>query len=154
MTTTIIALVLALASNPTSRADFDVADVEVETGDDSSRLVTYDAEGEVSSDFMVWADDQGRLHLDVEFDDGHHLSVIVDGDHVTSESEDAAEVAARSQTIDDFLATNQAQEGTIWCATGVLAVAGFCGTGNLIGCMVGTATVACHCLPLVMEAEC
>jgi hypothetical protein len=149
MTTTIIAMTLALA--PPS---FDVSDTEATTTDDAFHLLTYDADGEVSAEIVVWTDDRGRLRLDAGFDDGHYLAMVVDGDEVTSDSDDAAEVAARAQAIDDFLATNPAQEGTIWCATGVLAMAGFCGTGNLLGCMVGTATVACHCLPLVMEAEC
>lgn len=68
MNTPIIALALAVApTSYTPRVPFDVSDVEVESGDNSSHVVTYDAEGEVSANIVIWAAPSGVVHLDADF---------------------------------------------------------------------------------------
>lgn len=156
MNTTIIAL--ALAAAPTDKiAPFDVADAEVVTGESSTQLTAYDAEGEVAAELVVWADPTGRSHVDAVFADGLYLSAIItgDGQQVEFDSDNVAEVAARMNVIDSYLATSQPQEGWGWCAGSVAVFATGCITSSAPAIVSGAVGITCNCVPLFVEGmEC
>jgi hypothetical protein len=160
MNTTIIASLLALAPpGPTDFASstFDVADVEVEQGADSTNLRTFDADGEVSAEIVVWLDSTGRPRLDANFPDGLHMSVVVDGESSTVDSDNSTEVAARVQAINDWLAENEPQANwREWgaCGFSVAIAVVECGGGGPLGCGIGGVLMACECLPLFTDVEC
>jgi hypothetical protein len=159
MTTTIIALALALAINPPpSKPQFDVATAEVERWDSSSHLLIYDEQGELSASLVIWGEPGEPLRLDANFADGVHLfAVIADGELVEIESDDADEVASRMAVIDDFLANQPDQVPTGWltCAAKTAATVYYCAAANPVLCISGTVLAACDCIPLILgKGEC
>jgi hypothetical protein len=160
MYTPIIASLLALAPpGPTDIAPptFDVADVEVERSTGSANFRTFDAEGEVSAEIVVWLDPTGRPRLDANFSDGLHMSVVVDGESSTVDSDNSTEVSVRVQAINDWLAENEPQANwREWGACGLsVAIAVVeCGGGGPLGCGIGGVLMACECLPLFTDVEC
>lgn len=93
-----LALAFALApTTPTDRAPpFDVSDVEVQQTDSSAHVTAYDAEGEVAAELAVWVDSGGRKHTDANFPDGLYLSVAIDGESVTVDSDTRQEDRIRT----------------------------------------------------------
>jgi hypothetical protein len=166
MYTPIIALALALTSDPTPPAsmpplsdapggksvDFVVDRAEVQTWDNSSHLLTYDADGEVTASLVIWADESGKLRFDADFADGVRLSAVIVGEKVEIESDDANEVIARVEAIDDYLTTNDEQLKGSWltCAAKTAATAFYCASANAVLCISGTVIAACDCIPLIV----
>lgn len=155
------ALALAFALAPTAPTDrappFDVSVVEVQQTDSSARVTAYDADGEVAAELAVWVDSGGRKHVDANFPDGLFLNVAIDGENVTVDSDNRAEVAARAQAINDWLAANEPQAD--WHEWAPCAIhAGFavfeCAVGGPLGCGVGGVLAACECLPLFTDVDC
>lgn len=148
MITPTIALALALAPDTSPpRYNFDVADAEVVTGDRSTHLLAFDADGEVSAEIVVWIDVDDQPRLDITFADGLYLRVTGDG---RAESPDAVEVAARALLITDWLSTAQVQEGWGGCLTSAAAAVGSC-AGGLIACPFAAAFAACDCIPVLFD---
>jgi hypothetical protein len=160
MTLSTISLVVALApapaTEPPAAEPLDVSDAEVVQGDRSAHLLMYDAEGEVSAEVIVWVDEQDRHRFDVAFPDGVYLSATTDGEEVVIDSPDAADVAARVEAIDRFLATEQPQAkgSKVWCAGSLLLTAGACAASSLLGCMGGAVVSACVCVEAFTDSEC
>jgi hypothetical protein len=153
MNTTVLALALALApQSPQSRTSFDVSDAELETGDNSAHLLAYDSDGEVSAEIIVWVDSNDQPRLDVVFADGLYLSAV-DG---VIESDDAAEVAARVEAIDEYLAdeTTQLKASKLVCAGSFMLTVSACASLRVLACMGGSAVTACACLPAFSDSEC
>jgi hypothetical protein len=147
-----IALALALAPNTTlPPTSFDVADAEVVARDNSTHLLAYDAEGEISAEIVVWTDTDDRTRVDVMFPDGLYLSATTDGESITVETDDAAEVAARVAIIEEGLASISDVE-VMKCAGSVLVAVGGCGWGGPWTCMGAAAFAGIHCGPLIAEA--
>lgn len=153
ITTTIIALALTLPPESTPpRANFDVADAELMTGDNSTHLFAYDTKGEVSAEIIVWVDSSDQPRVDVMFADGLYLSAV-DG---IIESDDAAEVATRVEAIDDYLASDSAQPkaSKLVCAGSLLLTVSACAGLRVLACMGGSVVTACTCLPAFTDSEC
>jgi hypothetical protein len=150
MNTTILAL--ALAASPTDWAPptFDVSDVEVQARGSSSHLTAFDADGEVSAEVVEWIDAEGRRRLDVNFGDGLYLSAIRDGDSVTVESSDAAEVVARANLIGEALANATMEQ--LECGAALVGLLVGCGAGGPWGCLGGAAVAGTYCGPLIADA--
>jgi hypothetical protein len=130
---------------------------EVEKWDNSSHLLTYDADGEVTASLVLWAEPSGTLHFDADFPDGLRLSAVIIGDEVQIDSEDAAEVVARVEMIDDYLSSSQDHLEGSWltCAAKTAATAYYCATINPVLCLSGTVLAACDCIPLILgKGEC
>jgi hypothetical protein len=153
-TATILSWVLAAApESPTPpRADFDVADVEVSTGPNSTQLATFDADGDQSGEIVVWADADNQIRLDANFADGRYLSARVDseGRMVDLESDSATEVADRLSEVGAFLHAEPPVSTAgreLWCVAS-FAAAVTCVGGNVLGCLVAGPGLVCNCMPL------
>ncbi len=146
-----IALALALAPDTTiPPTSFDVADAEVVARDNSTHLLAYDAEGEVSAEIVLWTDTDDRTRVDVMFLDGLYLSVTTDGESITIETDDAAEVAARVAIIEEGLASITDLD-VMKCAGSVIVAVGGCGWGGPLACMGAAAFAGINCGPLIAE---
>jgi hypothetical protein len=151
MYTAIIALVLAASPTDWAPPTFDVSDVEVVAGESNTNLTAFDADGEVSVEIVEWLDAEGRRRLDVNFADGLYLSAIRDGDKVTVDSNNAAEVVARAPLIDEALASNATME-QLECGAALVGLLVGCGAGGPWGCLGGAAVAGTYCGPLVADA--
>jgi hypothetical protein len=147
MYTTTIALALALApSTPTTdyAPPFEVADIEVERGPESTTLTAFDGDGEVAAEIVQWTDGDGHTRLDTHFADGVYVWVAIDGDSVEVESNNPAEAADRLASMG---ATTQASWEDVsaddlgWCAGALIGAAGAAVTGNLLG-TIGASIIA------------
>lgn len=153
--TTILALALALAPTiPTDRTPFDVSDAEFVTGDDSAHLLAYDSDGEVSAEIVLWYDDDDRTRLDVMFADGLYQSTTIDGENVTTETDDAAEVAERLAVLETSLPSlaDIEPETAAYCAASLIGVAGACGAARPLLCISVSLTAGLNCGNLLEEA--
>jgi hypothetical protein len=174
MLTPIIAFALAFTSNPTTppskkppssdappgmSVNFVVDRAEVETWDNSSHLLTYDADGEVTASLVIWSDETGQLRFDADFADGVRLSAVIVDEKVQIESDDKdkVEVVARVAAINDYLNSGDEQLKGSWltCAAKTAATAFYCASANPVLCLSGTVLAACDCVPLILgKGEC
>jgi hypothetical protein len=171
MNTPIIALALALIPNeptpasqppvqdapPGMSVQFDVESADLETGKDSSHLLTYGPDGEVNASLVIWSDPAGKLRFDADFADGLHLSAVIIDDKVEIDSDDAAEVIARVEAIDDYLTIANDHLAGSWltCAAKTAATAFYCASANPVLCLSGTVLAACDCIPQILgRGEC
>src|SRR5262245_42556670 len=150
MTTAILSLVLGLTPPATSPSVFDVSDAEIELGERSLHLSTFDADGDQSAEVVLWADNHDRVHMDANFADGLYVSALVSkrGELLAIESGNPEETVERMTAIGEFLGVDQPQEGEMQCLASVVAASG-CLVGNMIGCIPGSIGIACYCLPLL-----
>lgn len=160
MHTGIAAILLATApastpNTPSDRAAFEVADAEVVKVDNAAHLVTFDSDGESTATLSVWVDGEGRHHLDADFSDGLYMSAVTDGENVTIDSPDSAEVAARAHAIDRWIGENgQHASWREWGACAghlALAVVECPHPLGVVGCGLGIVGAYCHCGPLINE---
>lgn len=146
----IISLFTAVTAPP-------IADVEVVDGTDSTHVLAYDDDGEVTAELVVWADSDGRIRLDAAWPDGLHLSVVTDADEATVETDDRAEVERRMVELDDALGQVEVA-GWVPCAAGAFFAVAACATGHPVICLGEAYVTACHCLPKYIKkfegAEC
>jgi hypothetical protein len=157
--TTAVALAVTLTSPsattgtpPAPPAHFDVADVEVSTGNRSAHWATFDADGDQSGEVVIWADADNQIRLDANFADGRYFSGRVDGEgHMVGlESDDVTETVERVTKIRDFLYLDPPSETAgreLLCMASVV-VAATCIGGSVAGCVVGGAGIVCNCMPL------
>jgi hypothetical protein len=145
------ALALALAPDPTiPPISFDVADVEVVARDNSTHLLAYDADGEVAAEIVVTTEADDRTRLDVMFPDGLYLTAVAEGESITVETDDAAEVAARVAIVEESLASITDVD-VMKCAGSVIVAVGGCGWGGPLACMGAVAFAGINCGPLIAE---
>jgi hypothetical protein len=170
MYTPIIAIAIALTSVPTPppskkapppppgmSVNFVVDRAEVEQWDNSSHLITYDADGEVTASLVIWSDESGQLRFDADFADGLRLSAVIVDEEVQIESDDSAEVVARVAAIDGYLKSGDEHLKGSWltCAAKTAATAFYCASANPVLCLSGTVLAACDCVPLILgKGEC
>lgn len=145
----LITTLLALAPSP-SPPGFDASDAELSMADDSVQLTTYDAEGEVSAEIVMWTDDGGLLQVHANFVDGIYLRIATDGETAKVDSNNAVEAAARMGVVDDYIDGPLVAAAWIPCAGAIVTAAGSCAAAGL-GCPLWAILAACECLPELVE---
>lgn len=151
MNVALLPLVTAFTGSPEYASLPPITDVEVVESADSTHVLAFDPDGEVAAEVVVWAV-EGEIRLDALFPDGLYLSVVTDGESVTIESDDAAEVAERMGALLDHLGQTE-QEGEEWgdCAGHAAHAAVGCALARPFMCVVGSVIAACECLPLLVD---
>ena len=150
MVNTILPLVLAFGG-PT-----EIQRVEVNESPAATSVLAYDDTDELAAEIIVRRTDDGEVMLDALFPDGLYMSVVTDGDHVTIDSDDAEEVAARISEIQAALPPDSTlAKIPKWamCAGKAVFAAASCSSGGLIWCAGSTLYAACECIEWVSKGE-
>lgn len=149
---TTIPLMVALLGAPASMPDsFTVGAVEVGNSDDAVQVLAYDLNGDIAAEIVVWGDGHGRVRVDAGFADGMYLALTADGDDVTVEGDDTAEVRARLVAISDSVTQAAPQASWGKCAAHAVVMAASCASGHVIICAGEAYLVACECYPLIID---
>jgi hypothetical protein len=144
---TALAAIIALA--PPAETTFDVSDIDLHRTDEAVQITTYDSDGEVSADIVLWVDD-GRVHFDANFADGLYSLTMVDGDRAWVDSNDPAAVGLRGTVIRDFLRENE-QDGWVPCAAAAIGASLHCWNVLIAWCVADVYIMGCECLPELIE---
>lgn len=145
--TAILSSILTLAPPPDTPPAFDVSDVEVEYGEQSTQVTAFDADGEVTAEVIVWAVD-GEPRVDAVWPDGLYLS-IADG---SFESDDLGEASERMVVLETAMAGATEEESND-CLFALLGLGAAVGSKNPLLIAGGLYAVHKWCVRTLQDGE-
>jgi hypothetical protein len=156
MTTTILALTLAVAPSPTIQprtASYDVERVTIDRTEPCADVTALDSDGHYAGAVTLCANDAGQVEIDADFTDDLYLSVRYDNEgRPTIDSNGAPEAAERvTLVLGKIDPSVYGDDGWVPCAAAaggtIISVIGV----SFISTMVNSYVMACECLPLLVE---
>jgi hypothetical protein len=154
MTTTILALALAVAPSPTIQprtASYDVERVTIDRTEPCADVTALDSDGHYAGAVTLCANDAGQVEIDADFTDDLYLSVRYDDEgRPTVDSNGVPEAAERLRQIMGLV---EPVEGDGWgpCAVGVVGTVAALAAVQAVLTVINTYAMACECLPLLVE---
>lgn len=139
---TIVSWALLVAPAPVASQRFTVDDVELRDSGSALEVVSYDFQGEVTAELVIWTDLDAHARLDVAFADGHWMFVEVNGDLVALASSDTPKMIRRIGQVWRVLSEFGVADHWGMCTLHAAEMAEFC-EGDIISCMAAALHFSC-----------